>query len=78
MFSFLQISSRTKDKSEKVRPSRKSVNNHDLRNLRHEEAVELLNTQKEQVELELLFVSPSDDLPNTLPVTKLNGLRKGL
>ena len=26
-----------------------SVNNNDLRNLRHEEAVELLNTQKEQV-----------------------------
>lgn len=45
-----------------------SVNNNDLRNLRHEEAVELLNTQKEQVELELLFVSPAGD-----ETVKVNG-----
>lgn len=39
-----------------------SVNNHDLRNLKHEDAVQLLNDQKHQVELELLFVSPDDEL----------------
>merc|ERR1711935_125983 len=49
-----------------------SVNNNDLRNLRHEEAVELLNTQKEQVELELLFVSPAgDEIGQSTP--KMNG-----
>ena len=39
---------------------------------RHEEAVELLNTQKEQVELELLFVSPAgDEIGQSTP--KMNG-----
>ena len=29
---------------------------------------------KNQVELELLFVSPSDDMPSTMPSTALNGI----
>jgi len=33
-----------------------------LRNLKHEDAVNLLNNQKDQVELELLFVSPDEDM----------------
>lgn len=57
-----------------------SVNNHDLRNLKHEDAVQLLNDQKDQVELELLFVSPDDELnqiKESVSVTQeLNGAKE--